>query len=77
MYMSPVTELYAYFRAKVYYRLGQIASMSLVHGGSNFCLLADPIVTYNSGTDITDIVVPAEDMEDAETKILIDQVITS
>ena len=50
--------------------------MSLVHGGSSFCLLADPIVTYISGTDIADIVVPAEDMQDAETKILIDQVIT-
>ena len=49
---------------------------SLVHGGSSFCLLADPIVTYISGTDIADIVVPAEDIQDAETKILIDQVIT-
>ena len=61
----------------MYFRLGQLAGMSLVHGGSSFCLLADPVVAYISGTSITDIVVPAEDIQDTETKTLIDQVDTN
>ena len=58
----------------MYYKLGQIAGMSLVHGGSSFCLLADPVVSYISGASISDIAVPTEDIQDDEAKILIDQV---
>ena len=61
----------------MYFRLGQLAGMSLVHGGSSFCLLADPVVMYISGTSITDIAVPAEDIQDTEIKTLIDQVDTN
>ena len=60
----------------MYFRLGQLAGMSLVHGGSSF-LLADPVVMYISGTSITDIAVPAEDIQDTEIKTLIDQVDTN
>ena len=61
----------------MYSRLGQLAGISLVHGGSSFCLLPNPIVTYISGTRITDITVPAEDIQEIETRTLIDQVKTN
>ena len=59
----------------MYYRIGQLASMCLVHGGAGFHLLADPVIKYISGIDIEEIDVPVEDIEDADRKCLIDQVI--
>lgn len=49
--------------------------MCMVHGGAGFCLLADPIVSYISGREITDITVPVKDVQNEETRKLIDQVI--
>lgn len=50
--------------------------MCLVQGGNSFCLLADTVVTYICGAvDISDIIVPVDDVLDVETKTLIDQVI--
>ena len=54
----------------MYYRIGQLASMCLVHGGAGFHLLADPVIKYISGIDIEEIDVPVEDIKDADRKCL-------
>ena len=67
-YLSPIQE-------KHFYRLGQLASMCLVHGGGGFHVLSQSVFEYISGMEIVDIITLPEEVSDLEARSIIDKVI--
>lgn len=59
---------------KVFYRLGQLASMCLVHGGGGFHVLSQAVFKYISGVDSGVIIAPPDDVGDSIAKSIIDEV---
>ena len=47
---------------RVYYKLGQLASMCLVQGGAGFNILFLAVFDYICGKDISNIIIPFEDV---------------
>ena len=58
----------------MYYKLGQLASMCLVHGGAGFNILSLGVFEYVCGKDISNIIIPFEDVMHLEAKELINEV---
>ena len=59
----------------MFYRLGQLASMCLVHGGGGFHVLSSSVYEYISGKKVADLSVCEEEVSDFDIKSLIDKVI--
>ena len=59
---------------RVYYKLGQLASMCLVQGGARFNILSLAVFDYICGKDISNIIIPFEDVMHLQAKELINEV---
>ena len=59
---------------RVYYKLGQLASMCLVQGGAGFNILSLGVFDYIRGKDISNIIIPFEDVMHLQAKELINEV---
>lgn len=58
----------------MFYRLGQLASMCLVHGGGGFHVLSSSVYEYISGKQLADLSLSIEKVGDFDVKSLIDKV---
>ena len=58
----------------VYYKFGQLASMCLVQGGAGFNILSLSVFDYVCGKDISNIIIPFEDVMHLQAKELTNEV---
>ena len=56
------------FQDGVYYRLGQLIAMALIHGGAPVHILCPSVFTFLSGMKPCDIVVTIEEVPDARVR---------
>ena len=61
----------------MYCRLGQLAAMNLVQGGCAFHVLSPSVYRYLCGTKLEDTTVQIDEVCDAETVLLIEEVCCS
>jgi len=58
----------------VFFRLGQLMAMALVHGGAAVCILSPSVFNYLSGMKSSEIIVGLGEVPDAGVKEILEKV---
>ena len=58
----------------MYFRLGVLAAMSLVHGGASFRVFCPTVYRFLSGTSAADLIASISEVEDADVREVLKKV---
>ena len=68
--------LLSFLQNNVYFRLGQLTSVTFVHGAPGFHVFSSSVYNYISGMKVSNIVVGEEEIGDPAVKFVTSQVIS-
>ena len=58
----------------MYFRLGELAAMSLVHGGASFRVFCPTVVRFLSGRSAADLIASIDEVDDQDVRDILRKV---